>query len=120
MSDAVAGVVSSFTIQAKDTYGNLRLVGGDTFDVLLTNKVDSNTQYRGIVEDQGNSSYIVTYTILQVGQHYKVEVRYGGHLILTGKDADLVTNANTDYSFSGNALYTGSFTRQRQLLRDLA
>ena len=98
MSDAVAGVVSSFTIQAKDTYGNLRLVGGDTFDVLLTNKVDSNTQYRGIVEDQGNSSYIVTYTILQVG-HYKVEVRYGGHLILTGKDADLVTNANADYSF---------------------
>ena len=45
---AVAGVVSSFTIQAKDTYGNLRLVGGDTFDVLLTNEVDSNTQYRGI------------------------------------------------------------------------
>ena len=50
MSDAVAGVVSSFTIQAKDTYGNLRLVGGDTFDVLLTNKVDSNTQYKVLLK----------------------------------------------------------------------
>jgi hypothetical protein len=74
MSDAVAGVVSSFTIQAKDTYGNLRLVGGDVFDVMLTHKVDTDTQYRGIVEDQGDSTYIVTYTILKVAN---IKWKYG-------------------------------------------
>lgn len=35
LADAVAGVVSSFGIQARDAYGNDRRVGGDAFDVRL-------------------------------------------------------------------------------------
>jgi len=88
-SDAVTGVVAAFTIQSKDTYGNLRLVGGDTFDVTLSHKTDQSVQYKGIVEDQGDSTYIVTYTILKVGT-YTVDVRYGGNLILSGATATLV------------------------------
>ena len=81
LSNAVAGVVSSFSIQAKDTYGNNRLVGGDAFDIKLVHKV-SGTSFSAIVDDNEDGTYDVTYTVLEAGS-YTVEAFYGGQRILT-------------------------------------
>ena len=92
LTDSVVGVVATFSIQARDTYGNLREVGGDVFDVTLTHSnngagnsdvgVQSDVQHKGIVEDKGDGTYVVTYTLTLEG-YYDVEVRLGGQLILT-------------------------------------
>jgi hypothetical protein len=86
------GVVATFTIQARDTYGNLREKGGDMFDITLTHDgpgtgnedvgTQSNVQHKGVLEDKGDGTYVVTYT-LQLEGYYNVEVRLGEQLILT-------------------------------------
>ena len=68
LSNAVAGVVSSFDIQAKDTYGNNRLVGGDEFDIKLVHKVSGAT-FGAIVDDNNDGTYAVTYTVLEAGMY---------------------------------------------------
>ena len=61
--EAAAGDTASFSIQAKDTYGNNRLTGGDAFEVMMTHQIYPQIRYRGTTQDVGNGSYVVTYTI---------------------------------------------------------
>ena len=71
--EAVAGESGYFFIQAKDAYGNNQIVGGDDFRVLFTLQTDIAFQYRGNVQDHGDGTYTVRYTIPQSG-YYTVSV----------------------------------------------
>jgi len=54
-----AGVLSAFTIQAKDTSGNLRTTGGDQFLVHVAAVGGMATD--GVVQDFNNGTYVATY-----------------------------------------------------------
>ena len=84
LSNAVAGVVSTFAVQAKDTYGNNRLIGGDELDITLTHAV-SGSSFVAVVEDVGDGTYVVTYTVLEAGT-YTVEALYSNQPFLTKGD----------------------------------
>ena len=86
LSSAVAGVVSAFNIQARDTYGNDRLEGGDasSIEVVLTHAV-SGAAFVAVVADGGDGTYGVTYTVLEAGE-YAVSATYNGLAFLTKGD----------------------------------
>jgi len=84
LTEAAAGDMGYFHIQAKDTYGNNRIVGGDDMKAMLTFNADpfgkeaslisrNPIQYRGHVVDHNNGTYLVTYTIPRAGT-YKVHL----------------------------------------------
>ena len=70
-----AGVTSSFVIVARDTFGNLRGVGGDEFIVQAS---DGHTSIHGEVTDMGTGTYSVQY-YPQVSAIYQVKVNMGSH-----------------------------------------
>lgn len=71
--ESVAGEFGYFYIQAKDAYGNNQIKGGDQFDVMFTLSTDSMTQFRGNLDDHGDGTYTVHYTIPTAGV-YSVSV----------------------------------------------
>jgi hypothetical protein len=84
LTEAAAGDMGYFFIQAKDTYGNNRIVGGDDIKAMLTFDADpfgksssmisrNPIQYRGHVVDHTNGTYLVTYTVPRAGT-YKVHL----------------------------------------------
>ena len=100
LTDAVAGTVATYTIQAKDVYGNNRLTGGEAskFTNVLTLQSDSNVQYQGVVDDLGNGRYTVTYTALKAGL-YNLAVKYGGLTILTAGTKTVPTPLVVQWNF---------------------
>jgi hypothetical protein len=75
--EAAAGDMAYFSIQAKDTYGNNRIVGGDEVRAVLAYDDNRNINYRGHVNDHKNGTYLVTYTVPKAGM-YKVDLTIGG------------------------------------------
>jgi hypothetical protein len=76
LSEAAAGDVSRFSIQAKDTYGNQRHEGGDAWSVVLKCTLGcGSASYRGNVVDRHNGKYAVDYTALTAGT-YRLETTY--------------------------------------------
>ena len=75
---AKRGEEESFTITANDAQGLQRTVGGDTFAVEL--KSGSGVKIRVNVRDEGNGSYLVTYTIPPGAKRvdYSLSVRLRG------------------------------------------
>jgi hypothetical protein len=65
LSISTAGRQASFTIIARDVYGNLRTTGGDVFRVRLEG-ADANS---GIVTDAGDGTYPVVYTATVSGYY---------------------------------------------------
>jgi hypothetical protein len=75
LTEAAAGDVARFSIQAKDTFGNNRGVGGDDFEVILTHVGKPSVKYRGNIRDNNDSTYEVDYTALEAG-YYNVDILY--------------------------------------------
>lgn len=70
LSHGIAGEPSSFTIQAYDAFANMRNVGGDEWNIVVTSaSSDSSTDYNvGTIEtDYGNGTYTATVTPLISG-----------------------------------------------------
>jgi hypothetical protein len=107
--EAAAGDTASFSIQAKDTYGNNRLTGGDAFEVMMTHQIYPQIRYRGTTQDVGNGSYVVTYTIPNAG-YYDMSVTFGNEAILTCTDAYTFTRPNTNH-FDGGQFFGLLFER---------
>ena len=84
--EASTGDTASFSIQAKDTYGNNRITGGDAFVTMMTLQSDPDVQYRGTLLDLNNGSYVVTYTVPTAG-FYDMSVTYGDEEVLTCTNA---------------------------------
>ncbi|CAM6003542.1 unnamed protein product, partial [Sphagnum balticum] len=80
--EAVTGQYGVFYIQAKDAFGNNKIVGGDNFLAILTLKTNPSVQYRGSIDDNLDGTYIVRYTIAIAGA-YDVSVTLSGEPILT-------------------------------------
>lgn len=56
------------TVQAKDTFGNNRLEGGDDVSVLTVLSDSTSTlTYRGAVVDNGDGTYLAVYTVPRAG-----------------------------------------------------
>jgi hypothetical protein len=64
LSSGTAGIASTFTIRARDANDNLRGVGGDSFSVSVFNSV-AQFVVQGVVEDNNDGTYKVTYTPLK-------------------------------------------------------
>ena len=73
---STAGVSSSFVIVARDTFGNLRGVGGDEFVVQAS---DGRTSIYGEVTDLGTGTYSVQY-YPEVSASYQVKVNMGSDM----------------------------------------
>ena len=71
--EAVVGEYGTLFIQAKDAFGNNQIHGGDPFKVIFTLNSDESVQYRGTVDDHGDGTYTVRYTIPTAG-HYDVAI----------------------------------------------
>jgi hypothetical protein len=65
LQEATSGQSSSFTVRARDTFDNQRLLGGDSFRV-VGEGVGAN-RYEGNVTDLGDGTYRVTYTPTAAG-----------------------------------------------------
>lgn len=77
LAEAVAGRTGTILLQARDAYGNNRDVGGDDFSARFSNQGNGRLQYRGIVSDRDDGTYIITYSIPIAGS-YKVSITLGG------------------------------------------
>ena len=73
LREAVAGEFGYFYIQAKDSYGNNQVVGGDTFTATFSLSTNKSIVFSGKVEDGGGGTYTVRYTLPLVGT-YNVNV----------------------------------------------
>lgn len=94
LSNATAGTVNWFVIEARDVFGNGRGVGGDVFTVVLTGVSDSRGQpssvnCSGIVADKLDGTYNVSYRCPLSGA-------YRFHLFLN----DTLPVANTPFDFT--------------------
>jgi PA14 domain./Fibronectin type III domain./Filamin/ABP280 repeat. len=69
MVEARAGETGMIYLQAKDTFGNNRITGGDKVQVIFKLLEDKLIQYRGYVEDNGDGTYFITYAIPIAGQY---------------------------------------------------
>jgi hypothetical protein len=74
LSRASVGKLHSFLVYARDTFGNLRQIGGDRPSVVAIGP--NGVGFRGVVTDYGNSTYLVEYYVTQVGI-YKLYVSIG-------------------------------------------
>ena len=83
LESAIAGKESSFTITAYDAQKRRRILGGDLFMVELQDE-SGNKKTTGNIEDRGDGSYLVSYTvpaaslIPTVPSRYKLVVRFRG------------------------------------------
>lgn len=62
---AQPGVTATFTVYARDGSGRRRDVGGDR----VTARVRGPTEVPGVVQDNGNGTYSITYTPDSLGVH---------------------------------------------------
>ena len=69
---STSGVQADFTITAKDLYGNLKTNGNERFLVRFTGTETAS----GVVEDRGDGTYRVLYTLTKSGT-YACSVVYG-------------------------------------------
>ena len=71
---AIAGQPASFTIVARDEYGNARSICGDQFVVSLSgterDRIPGSTSVRGVVSESGNGTYLVEYTVTSAGLYH--------------------------------------------------
>ena len=79
--EGVAGQYGTFYIQAKDVFGNNRNTGGDQFQAIFTLLADPSVQYRGSVNDNGDGTYQVYYTVSEAGV-YSVQVTLNSEELL--------------------------------------
>ena len=77
LTEARAGEIGKIYLQAKDAFGNNRIVGGDDVDVKFKSVTNSDIRYRGNVLDRKDGSYLITYSIPLAGS-YLVSVLVGG------------------------------------------
>ena len=77
-----AGVPTSFSIVARDEFGNARSVCGDDFDVTLVGPETSTGSARvhGVVSESGNGTYVVEYTVTSAGLYYVSITLAGRHV----------------------------------------
>lgn len=76
---SVAGAPASFSIIARDEYGNGRAVCGDEFDVSISgpDRESSTSRVHGLVSEVGNGTYTVEYAVTSAGLYY-IGVSLGG------------------------------------------
>ncbi len=74
LHEGVAGTLHSFTLYARDQYGNLRQVGGEVPSMVAVGS--QGAQFRGNVTDYGNSTYLVEYYAPVAGD-YRMYVTVG-------------------------------------------
>ena len=67
LEHATVGVEQSIYVYARDTYGNLRQVGGDNPSLLGVSA--TGVVFRGYVTDYGNSTYVISYYPKVAGVH---------------------------------------------------
>ncbi|CAM9800578.1 unnamed protein product [Ectocarpus sp. 6 AP-2014] len=79
LAEGVAGMTGYFNIQAKDTFGNNRLEGGDEVSVHAVLS-ESTTSYRGAVVDNADGTYLAVYTVPRAGT-YSMRVTIGGEAV---------------------------------------
>ncbi len=75
---ALRGKVSTFTIHSKDHHGDLRLVGGDPIEVLISSP--EGALYRAEVLDRQSGTYTVSYRPQVEGQHVISITLRGQHI----------------------------------------
>merc|ERR1711871_413380 len=102
--EAVTGEFGYFYIQAKDVYGNNAIKGGDDFRATFTNKADPSHVYRGNVDDHGDGTYTVHYTIPIAGE-YDVAVTLQTSDIHTAESLLTCTAASSPHIF--DRIYNG-------------
>ena len=90
--EVVAGKTGTIILQAKDTFGNNRQVGGDIVSISFTNLNNGNIQYRGSVHDNSNGSYTLSYSIPIAGQ-------YDVSMTLEGKQVQYCVGGYTQYPY---------------------
>jgi len=90
--EGVAGEIGYITIQAKDTFGNKKLTGGDNFLATFTHQTAANSKCNGVVLDNLDGTYSVTYTIPMSGT-YDVSISLDGETVLycVNTDGNLLT-----------------------------
>jgi len=96
--EAVAGEYGYFYIQAKDAFGNNQITGGDDFQVTFTNTDDSSIVYRGNVDDHGDGTYTVRYTI-RVAGYYIVDTTLTTSASGEAEKLLQCVSASSDYIF---------------------
>lgn len=104
--EAVAGEFSYFFIQAKDTYGNNQVKGGDPFTVSFTLLSNAAVQYKGSVDDLGDGRYTVRYSVPHAGS-YDVAVALQAEQFV---DESLTTCVGASAPFIHSRAYTGQST----------
>ena len=75
--EARAGDTGKVYLQAKDAFGNNRMLGGDDISAKFRDSVNPDIQYRGNVVDNGDGTYVVSYSIPLTGD-YVVSITMNG------------------------------------------
>ena len=78
--EARAGDIGKVYVQAKDAFGNNRIVGGDEVVARFASVANPDIQYRGNVVDREDGTYLVTYSIPLAGS-FLVSVTLGGESV---------------------------------------
>ena len=78
--EARAGDIGKVFLQAKDAFGNNRVVGGDDVIARFQSVANPDIQYRGNVVDRQDGSYLVTYSIPLAGS-FLVSITLGGEVV---------------------------------------
>ena len=91
-----AGSPATFILTACDEFGNQRAIGGDPFEVQLKGPMTT----RGVVDDRGDGTYLVTYKSTQGGKH-AVYVRVHGQDI---QGSPFLVNVKPSETDSGNCV----------------
>ena len=83
ISHSFAGELSSFRIHGLDCFGNTRVQGGDSFQVLAvcTKEENESEEILGRVEDLGQGNYKAGYAATTAGS-YLIEVTSKGRLAM--------------------------------------
>ena len=115
LTRGIAGVMSYVTVVTRDTYGNLRAVGGENITVrlltagMLPQLLSSQSAYRGDVQDLGNGNYTVSYTVVATGA-YTLDVRLvgGGQVFPVGTTASAVVTIVHAELYAASCVATGT------------
>ncbi len=78
LNTATAGLTSTFTVSARDTYGNVKSLGGDSLRVTLSGAGSAS----GVVVDNSDGTYLVTYVTSRTGT-YDMTVMLGPSQVAT-------------------------------------
>ncbi len=114
MAATIVGVVTSFSLQSYDRYGNMRTSGQDPLEVLLTLRPRSSkgklVYINGTIVNHGFANYTVTYRVT-ISAQYMLDVKvYGLHVgaarslrspLRLFASADVIDASMTDVSGRG-------------------